>query len=314
MVALIIWAVHAREEEPHIILQECTAMFDVRVLERLLSDMYCIMKSQLDPNQFGLPAKRPRSYMVFVHREKMQASRFRFGDQDFESTFFRRCVTSADLYFSAPADDRASIVSDMAANRNLPREPPDSFGDRVWKLSHVLPPGMRLRLEQARTLARDRTENVLVANIMQSVDRAQICNVMPTLMTNSMCVLIRGAQNKFQWCGGCAEGVLLTPDEHLQVMGWPLANCADEGTPQMPKELAKLSSSKKKRVAGNGMHMAVVGSLLIYALCSHDMVGDDPHEMRTPEKRSRGASSRFWPDAPDRIEVPDAPDRIEVAE
>lgn len=76
---------------------------------------------------------------------------------------------------------------------------------------------------------------------------------MPTLVTHG---LIHSMERK-----RC-----LTPDEHLLAMGFPVF----EGLPNHPipwqPVLEKLSCASKKRLAGNGMYLPLVGHCLLYLL------------------------------------------------
>ena len=59
----------------------------------------------------------------------------------------------------------------------------------------------------------------------------------------------------------------LLPEEHLEVMGWPAF--APRGSAHClpwPEALRSMSSAAIRSVAGNGMHLGALGSVLMYLL------------------------------------------------
>ena len=70
----------------------------------------------------------------------------------------------------------------------------------------------------------------------------------------------------------------MLPLEHWSAQGWPVPAVLPPGSAAASKftidmqALVSLSSASLKSMAGNGMHMGVVGSVLLFLLSSAEMV------------------------------------------
>jgi hypothetical protein len=74
----------------------------------------------------------------------------------------------------------------------------------------------------------------------------------------------------------------MLPLEHWSAQGWPVPSVLPRGSAAAEKfpidmgagALTALSPASLKSMAGNGMHMAVVGSVLLFTLSSVEVIRD----------------------------------------
>ena len=144
----------------------------------------------------------------------------------------------------------------LAAARHLPARRPDGS---PWKYRTVLPPHIgRLLDAHMDTLGGiDKKDSAnLFFDISQKPDYRKKTRGKVLLALMQKTLLFNVGHER-----------CLLPEEHLEVMGWPAF--APRGSTHClpwPEALPSMSSAAIRSVAGNGMHLGALGSVLMYLL------------------------------------------------
>jgi hypothetical protein len=257
----IVWCFHVLQERPEIIIEECTPRFDLSLMTRILGQLYNIRARVLCPTHLGQPTARPRQWTVFTLKSRVKCL-FEFDHPDFERLFHRKMQLTGDIYCVESEDCVAAQLQKLVAKRKLPTG--------RFALDYVLPPAKRMRLRGLHLLAQTKPrlakEPCLLANLEQSPDAiVQMQLVVPTLLQASTICVLKSDRVK--------TPRLLTPAEHMVCMGWPLHNASLFGLSQgVATSIRRLPDNEVKKLAGNGMHVAVCGVVLLYVLACTDLV------------------------------------------
>ena len=269
-------------------IQECVPAFDLKFLRAILGEDYAIEARIICPTQLGLGMNRKRQWSIGALRECIRMDH-PFDGQLFGKIFHRVAGLTAEDYFVAPVEERLRALQDVAARRRnqaglnqalLTAASHSSSSDAsTLSLKEVLSPGSVCRLEGYQRLAnrspKFKSEPVLAANIAQNPDcRPWLGSTIKTLLRNSDVVLLRSSRLRCgESCGNGANPMLMTADEHLNCMGWPMY---DTDCINLMKDCApSLDPEFKRQLAGNAQHVAVAGAVLLWALaatCIHDSV------------------------------------------
>ena len=254
---LLVYIFHILAALPEIVIEECTQRFDISIWKMLLGDAYHIMVRTLCPTQFGIPNERPRQYSVSVlkstHRVLVD-----FESPEFDQLFFRKLKSCATLFFQGSDAERDACIKRMAGGRKSTR----TMSSRPT-LQEVLPPGPLCRLQGHHMMAEHdpcfADAPCLLANISQNPgERFGLSQNIPVLLRESTYVMIKGP--------GITKGTakIMIANEALAAMGWPVyqedVHCA------LRDSFESLPEASKAQLAGNGMSVPVIGSVLMYAL------------------------------------------------
>jgi hypothetical protein len=170
-------------------------------------------------------------------------------EESFTRLFGRSVAVNGGMLLRAPQAAVASMVRELALARGLPPVQPSGA---EWKCDHVLPPAMRFRLQAHRT-GRSRQHAAypqIFANLRQTARFAAVSSSLPTLLRGSRIYSFEHRR-------------LIVAGEHMEALGYrmfsePRASFADE--------MDRLPLSQVKDFAGNGMHAAVVGTILLFLI------------------------------------------------
>eukprot|EP00971_Amphidinium_carterae_P294596 5849466-Amphidinium_carterae.3 len=136
------------------------------------------------------------------------------------------------------------------------------------RLSECLSPGPLFRLrgymQKCAVEPRFKLADCVVANVTQDPSSRPVLmnRTLPCLLTKSVMVLLKshalgiGVDRE--------EPMLMTAQEHLAAMGWPMLGRAS-GVCLLDGALSGFSNDFVKHIAGNGMHITVAGVMLLYA-------------------------------------------------
>jgi hypothetical protein len=249
-------------DAPHAILLECTPGFEEHNLQ-IFEEAYVVQCLDFSPTQLGLPSARPRKYMMLLRREQVCIAR-PFDEAHFGAAFYRSCDLNSAAYLCVPDSERYErVIQEFRARRGLPME----CCGRPWLLQEVLPPGMAARLQEYVSMAQQRGLRDGWVNIMQTPQfMRSIPQVVPTLLQGSVLYNLR--QEK-----------VMVASEHLLVMGiateghgipgvatFPCRIRRSAASGQRRQSLHEVTESAVKRMCGNGMHVAAVGTCLLHLL------------------------------------------------
>lgn len=268
VVPFLLWLYETRAQHPDFIVQECTPRFMEDILNKVLDSLYTTQVIEISPMDLGIPSNRPRKWTISSLKVRW-TYKCSFNSTEFKSFVYRKLALYGDVFFNSAPEEVLKYYEVLASRSMVPFM--GNVSDEYIKC------GYRKRLRDYRHLAvskhRFQISPVLVCNLHQnpSSNFPQMMEDVPTLMckTSSLYLLRspgQGANEKLDVSDDSAkfrEGRLLLADEALQVMGWPLfkpESCA------LTNVLPLLSDESKRSLAGNGMNIAVAGTMLLWIM------------------------------------------------
>ena len=261
----IIWCFSILRAGPDVVIQECTPQFDLTYFRQILEDCYTIQHRVICPSQLGFPVSRARQWAIAVRTSKWTLLE-QFDGPSFENMFYREIMLNADVYFQTTAAgdaEVAQLITRRAKRRGLT---PHQSDGQPWPFRSIASPGLLARLEGYRLLAEAEGNKCFVANISQNPDVMPLRGcILPTLLTRSCYALLRSDKVGL---GLHDDPWIMTSDQALGAMGWPIAGLGASPTIQnlLEPPLATMKPQFKYHVAGNGMHVAVAASVLVWVL------------------------------------------------
>ena len=216
--------------------------FPLAELERRFSALYSLYSIIVCPSDFGLPIRRPRRYTLMVLKGVVQ---FHGNLEDFLQKFKAiKLMDCVDL-FKAPVEHQQDVLVKQARRHSAEVA-------RSW--TQTLSPGALQRYEDCTRAFSSRygssSSTVVDIDHNASIHRGGQTHL-PSLVTHGTL-----------WC--LSEGRPAVGAEHMMAQGVPMF---DGACPWTPDTIASLTEAQLKKLAGNGMHVNVVGLLLIYVLC-----------------------------------------------
>ena len=167
-----------------------------------------------------------------------------------------------DIFFAAPDHSVHTYYKDMAAKKGKGMPMTETDWDAC------LPGSQQIRRcifaeEDASKSERFREAPVLVANLAQNpLKRLSMMEDIPTLMCQTSALYLLKSKDVQADTSKPPKQRLMIGDEALAVMGWPM------WTPEACAiSQVQMSEKLKARLAGNGMHIGVVGVLMLWFLC-----------------------------------------------
>lgn len=228
-----------REKRYGICVIECTPAFDHKQLERLLGPGFRVQYAVFSPLDIGHPTSRTRKYTVVLNEEKLEwLVEKELTTKLFLDEFGCAVQTTGSVYMtktSQAAVDR--MVGKMARTRHL------TARDGQWPMRRLLSPGYESRLQEQEAKVGGKHSD-LFCYLCQSTKYGGATSHIPALLRKSLI-----------WSMGRRR--LLLPEEHCRVMGMRF-------TPAMED----LSDGLVRSLAGNAMHRAALGCILLYTFAN----------------------------------------------
>lgn len=247
--------------EEDVIVGECVLGFDHESFFDFLRDAYDLSLLKLSPTLIGEPAERQRKYMILLKRDRLKwlPCIEDYGVEDaFYRIFARRCCMLGQEKFRAPQQELDVYLESAVAKRHLP---PHSRSGKDWSFFQVGSESVRASIKEH--------EAHLQHNYGNSVPAEQwIANLSqrPTHMPATrffVPALLRGSN---LWLMGKRRWQL--PGELLEVQGFNIYGSPD--TPQYECKIAdhfkSMPKSQLTSVAGNAMHLGIIGSVWLFIL------------------------------------------------
>lgn len=258
--SFIIWCFQVLGLGPEYIIHECTPQFDISVLQVVFGERYHIQSFVFGPTDVGVPEKRKRRWTLMSLKRAVNFS-VGFDAGGFGNIFFQHCATTGHVFFCAAESDIDDENAIMASKRDLPARQPS--GER-WPERQLLAAGNHGRLMMYEILIRRRRlPPKYIVNIAQTAAVAgdTYSEFVPSLLTATSLL----------W-DQTQERTMLAK-EHLGVQGVPFLSTDIELTSHFPvirtMQRGQLKDSQVRHLAGNGMQVKCIGSVLMFALsCS----------------------------------------------
>ena len=262
------------------IIVECVIGFDSDMLGELFRDSYNLEVLRVSPTLFGEPVERQRKYMILLKKDKLRwlPEVAQYGvEHAFCRLFARTMHLSGQEKFRAPEHEIQEHRFDVAAKKQMPKY--DARG-REWSFFHLA-----TRAIQGNISAH---EKALEARIGSDADRSHwIVNLRqkPLFTPAKQFIVPALLRSSKLWLFGLRRWPL--PLELLEVQGWNIwggkpgvteiigaSNSSSGSKPETdPQEfrcefveaLRSLPDKHIYSVAGNSMHLRVVGAVFMFA-------------------------------------------------
>ena len=245
-VPFLVWIYWCLQQLPDIILHENGYQFDENEISRRVGHMYLVVSTVLCSSRVGLPIRRPRRFtLCFLRRTVVWHGCL----EHFKELFHVTARMTPDEYFTAPQSVQDRVL--RAQRARFSAEP--MSGDWTAALS----PGHLGRLEDAMEVFGSSEGAVLDVdhNVVRIKGRAG-AQQLPPLLTH----------------GTYWHTVLQRPMVGLEHL---LAQGISSGEPLHIEKhypaLQNMAEKELKFLAGNGMHVNVVGLLMQYVLCHAEL-------------------------------------------
>jgi hypothetical protein len=262
-VPALAWGWWISQCRPQIIINECVPAWPA---EEFWEAMLCRTNFsqetiKMNPKDMGIPCSRPRSYTIVACQPSVQLTAV---SQALKESCTRSMVIDAAVYFKATPDMQLQLKRAILERRHI-QLTSDELAMFPW--SRCLSFGARSRLTDHKRMLNKKMEQsgqvqdkrAMLAMVSQTMSFAgPVRSLVPTLLRNSMCFII-------------SEQRLMLPIEHFLVNGVPLfyENLPPKLQVIPVQAFETLGESEARRLAGNMMHLASVGSILLGALCCY---------------------------------------------
>ena len=274
-IPFLCWARMVQFMEPHLIVHECVPRFDFESMSVALGGKYDVSSSVFSPCDIGFPSRRPRRYTVCV----LKGARRGLGqpeitwDTDLNLQGFAKvaCRTPTDdgiIFMQATEEQQTRVYCQYAATRHWPGM---WCKDQAWSWYRLLCPGDQRRLLAYGRLVLTEFASAdapfMFVNITQNAnymkDMGSLSSFTPALMRSSRLFI----------CTPDLAWRPVVPEELFAVQGLPMFG-EDAVRSLSPLAMAiheeattgGLSMVQLRQLAGNSMHHAAVGAVLLDAL------------------------------------------------
>ena len=226
-------------------------------------------------SDFGVPSHRPRRYTLFTNVETVDFQED--WSRDALSSLFRRNCLSSAVYRLASPDDVARHSSLVADSRKLAVTPAEV---RTWPSVAFLTQGEAERLEEyirvaVATMQEESTSQESKVLLWDLSQHMQFAGRGARSAEQKVPTLLRSSRLWWQDFGNPSASRLATVEEYFAIQSMPvlLSDIHDfRDVFPFPSVLPALSVAEGIGWAGNAMNLAVVGTLLLFALSAIDVV------------------------------------------
>eukprot|EP00959_Pyramimonas_sp_CCMP1952_P019346 408996-Pyramimonas_sp.AAC.1 len=247
------WVHERLFEEEDVIIHECTRNFPVSCLSERLGEKYVILSLLITPQEFGWPCSRPRRWTIMVKKSAYKVNvPYTLDSHGIAGLFGRAVELDGNAFFCAGREDQQEVFRAMAKKRKFSEE-------STWDCDDVLDVGSWARLQGHIRVANEmgKTDrDVVIVDLKDNAEHITRCiSIVPTLLRKSLVYSLSLKR-------------VMIPLEHLLVQGIPvIGDDFPHRCPFIDLIRAKaLSHDDVKSLAGNCMHIGVVGPLVLYVL------------------------------------------------
>ena len=173
----------------------------------------------------------------------------------FEQLFGRDVVSNGGMYFRAPAHEVQDYSAQLASNRGFPQC--SAYG-KPWKIRRVLAPAVKASVARHRESIADRLVDGqefpdVFVNLRQRPGFTPVSACIPTLLRGSTI-----------WSFSRERPLLAF--EAMETLGYGMYAEPRLARASFADALLTKSSCQVQHLAGNGMHAAATGSVLMFVL------------------------------------------------
>ena len=273
------WARERMLCKEDLIVVECVVPFDSDMLSELFQADYDLHVLLTTPALFGDPVERQRKYMLMFKKNRLawRADVCACGVQAaFDRLFARTMLMMGSQKFRAPQDEIREYVPEQARRRHLPAR---SRSGQAWSFYQVASPAVRSAIDEHEQALSGRIAGGSPADL-----KRYMCNLnqkpafqparmdlVPTLLRSSKLWLfaerrwalsleLLEVQGYNVWGGYSSQA-----SSAMQVVD-ARSRLADDLKCGFVTYLRTRSDLEIQRLAGNGMHLRVLGAVLLMCL------------------------------------------------
>ena len=269
---MIVWLFDLRRRSVTFLVQECTSMFDILGYRRILQDMFYIEQVKFSPLELGIPAHRLRSYTLSVNKSQI-VMRVPFTKRCLEENFFKKMVTTAEIFFRAPESYVQAYLLSLVNVVRGSSHASSLMGKKSWDIhpESYLTVAQEIHLRRQKQTGQKKGLPFLCCNVTQTDDFMKFDSSCPCILRHAKIF----GQNFGMEAAGSTPRIsrLMTPYEHLAAQGLPvLLSHRHRFTTFLPKLMAYavvqsgrgLPAATLSTLSGNGMHLSQVGLCLLF--------------------------------------------------
>lgn len=256
-ISFVVWMFMILAALPCVVIHECTERFDVSVLKTTLGEYYHVFSYVFTPKLLGLPQTRMRRWTILLRKTRRALRLIPFSAEGFGMLLASKVVTTGYIFYCAPMDVVSAYIRRCAARRCLAEVQADGSD---WSFEDVVAPCVRLRLlSYRRYVVRNDLPLNCIFNLQQAAEYwNHWSDKMPALMRRTTLL----------WSDVARRSLL--PLEHLCVQGVPIFKRGRTDEERFNVELmalqGDLSDTAICSMSGNGMVLAVVASVFLFAI------------------------------------------------
>ena len=262
-VPFMVWAWTMKSVRPQLILHECVASFDPKTLDLALNyqepvPAYAISSVVFDASDLGLPVSRLRRYTLC--RMVSSDARVDYTYTNLAAVTFRRLLLDGSVYFRASEAMLDEMNQELARNCHLP----PTNGGRRWPWSALLRVCAYRRLQYARQNRKSDSPETFCSVSQSEAFMSITAGVVPTLTTNSAIHRISNKPGEDRPAAPLEYFAMqnipaLLPEGHQAAKHFAFRGFVEKGL---------LPIGHCRVMTGNGMNLAVVGSVLCFGLAT----------------------------------------------
>ena len=238
-----------------VVIVENVLDFDKEFLNTILPE-YSLDVVEVSPLQLGYPISRPRIYMILLLKGRLQwCKRVREASvaEAYAKMFHRRVELRGEVLMRASNTLVAQYLQHEAAKRGLPAL---RASGRPWSPWQLVSPGLRCRIKEHEDQVAEMWGERRIGVVSNVSQKPQFCQTTSTTLP----ALLKGTT---LWSHRLQR--LSLAEEHLEMQGYCLFDT--HGTTQIPWAEAQIESAGAgRRLAGNGMHLPVLASIVGFTL------------------------------------------------
>ena len=245
-----------RAIKPDQICLENNKAFPSAVLIKDLGDLYGVVRFVSEPQRFGFPGHRARSYFILWLKSKWM---FIGNENEFNLIFEEEPVLDADDFLLAPEQERSEMMLRMAAKKSNIYKSGTHFSQ--IPLEQVFWPGtLAIKEDYAKLQSTGcNLKGTYVCDLDQNCGWSSSGSWLPCLVTHGKLFSI-------------SKGCVFTPKEHMLAMGEAVYEEAQtQGASclfQAFLDSGGLDSNTIKHMAGQAMHLQYLSPFVLYAVAN----------------------------------------------
>ena len=239
----------------------------------MLPSTYEIQTAVLCPSDLGWPVGRMRRYTI-ASLARMWCWKREYSRESLSEIAFEKVSQDGSIFFVASPSQEDDYKATLAEQRHLPRTKRDG---RMWSWSAVLPDGDFRRLTGYLKMLDGENyfeqHSIAIINMAQDAEYVKVAHdVVPALLRqSSLCMLLPKSAARERSSERIRPALA---EEQLLMQGWCVPDLLGPlGLETVSAELfywrealQTMHHRQVRHVAGNGMHVAVVGTVILHWL------------------------------------------------